>query len=78
MDDLNRRNNVLFWLARNMKEDVTAGDLRQAVETLEAEAVKPWREALRNLSERHEWQPIAGPCICDAHEDARALLKDGG
>ena len=30
--------------------------------------------ALTNLAIRHEWQPGAGPCLCDQHRIAKAAL----
>ena len=35
------------------------------------------REILVGLAKRHEWQPGMGPCVCEWHTKARALLSDG-
>ena len=34
------------------------------------------RTTLKGLSERHEWQPMVGQCVCDWHNKARALITD--
>lgn len=31
-------------------------------------------DALRTLAERHAWSPELGPCVCEAHQTARAIL----
>ena len=49
-------------------------DLREAYEDLKQQALK-MREALAELSKRHEWQPEMGQCICEQHRSARQALE---
>lgn len=32
-------------------------------------------KALKDLSDRHEWHPDVGSCICEPHKRAQAILK---
>lgn len=38
--------------------------------------VEKMHTVLQGLSQRHEWQPNMGPCVCQWHTESRALLNE--
>jgi len=58
-----------IWVEAEDHDRVVA-ERQKRIEKLEA--------ALKNLSERHNWQPDMGECICAEHKAAREALKGDG
>ena len=38
--------------------------------------IEELQSTLKGLSERHEWQPTMGQCVCEWHNKSRTLITD--